>query len=103
MGWVLRATRDMSMSWPTQARQNRNSAETGQPPARKSDTPRAPRPPNVPRGAWLAFLTILLVNYLLVRLFLPSPGEPVTIPYTVFKEEVAKGNVEAIYSKGTSI
>jgi hypothetical protein len=37
----------------------------------------------------------------------PSPvsraGEPITIPYTVFKESAAKGNVVAIYSRGTSI
>jgi len=46
---------------------------------------------------------MLLVNYLLVRSFFPAEGEPVTVPYTVFKEQVAARNVIAIYSQGTSI
>jgi cell division protease FtsH len=33
----------------------------------------------------------------------PQPNAPVTTPYTVFREEVAKGNVTAIYSRGTTI
>jgi cell division protease FtsH len=56
-----------------------------------------------PRKAWLIFLGILFLNYLLVRTLFPGSGDPVTIPYTVFKEEAAKGNVAAIYSQGTSI
>ena len=93
------------MSWPTQPTK-RNPTPTGsrQPPAGGPDKPKTAGQPNVPpRATWLAFLVILLMNYLLVRLFLPGPDEPVTIPYTVFKEEAAKGNVLAIYSKGTSI
>jgi hypothetical protein len=34
---------------------------------------------------------------------MPSPEAPITVPYTFFKEEVGKGNVEAIYSQGESI
>jgi cell division protease FtsH len=56
-----------------------------------------------PSKTWLWFVAILLGNYLLVRLLLPNPGAPVTVPYTLFKEEVAKGNVEAIYSRGETI
>lgn len=56
-----------------------------------------------PRRTWLTFLAILAVNYLVMRLLFPGPDEAVTIPYTAFKEEVAKGNVESIYSKGESI
>jgi cell division protease FtsH len=45
----------------------------------------------------------LIVNYFIVRLLSPG-GEPsVTVPYTVFKDEVRKGNVEAIYSQGDTI
>src|SRR5690606_29248915 len=33
----------------------------------------------------------------------PDPTAPITIPYTLFKEEVAKGNVGAVYSKGESL
>jgi cell division protease FtsH len=56
-----------------------------------------------PRRAWLWFLLVLLANYLLVRLLMPSPGEPITVPYTLFKEEVKKGNVKAIFSRGDTI
>jgi cell division protease FtsH len=38
-----------------------------------------------------------------MRLLLPNPEAPLTIPYTTFKEQVEKGNVAAIYSKGASI
>jgi cell division protease FtsH len=56
-----------------------------------------------PGRTWLWLLGILFANYLLVRLLIPSPEAPVTVPYTLFKDEVGKGNVEAIYSQGESI
>ncbi|WBY02034.1 ATP-dependent zinc metalloprotease FtsH [Ramlibacter tataouinensis] len=56
-----------------------------------------------PRNAWLVFIAIVLGNYLLVRLLFPGAGEPVSVPYTVFKAEAGKRNVEVIYSRGTSI
>lgn len=56
-----------------------------------------------PGKTWLWFLLVVLGNYLLVRLLFPSPGAPVAVPYTLFKEEVGKANVEAIYSQGESI
>ena len=56
-----------------------------------------------PGRTWLWFVLVLLANYLLVRLLMPSPEGPVTVPYTLFKEEVRKGNVEAIYSQGDTI
>ena len=59
--------------------------------------------PNMPKRAWLTFLVVLLANYLLVRYLFPGPEAPIVVPYTVFKEEVAKGNVESIYAKGESI
>ena len=46
---------------------------------------------------------ILLANFLLVRLLVPGPEAPVTVPYTLFKEEAGKRNVEAIYSQGETI
>jgi cell division protease FtsH len=45
----------------------------------------------------------LIANYLLMRFLFPAQDEPITIPYTVFKTEVAKGNVTAIFSQGASI
>jgi cell division protease FtsH len=56
-----------------------------------------------PGRSWLIFLVVLFINYLLVRTLFPGAGEPVTIPYTVFKEQVAQGNVDSIYSRGTSV
>ncbi|HLV26936.1 MAG TPA: ATP-dependent zinc metalloprotease FtsH [Gemmatimonadales bacterium] len=52
---------------------------------------------------WLAFLLIMLVNYAIVRLFFPGASDSVTIPYTLFKEEVVRSNVESVYSKGERI
>jgi cell division protease FtsH len=56
-----------------------------------------------PGRTWLWLLGVLLANYLLVRFLLPSPEAPVTVPYTLFKEQVGKGNVQAIYSQGETI
>ena len=56
-----------------------------------------------PRRTWLTFLLILLANFLLMRFLFPGPGEPVKVPYTLFKQEVVKRNVERIYSRGASI
>ena len=56
-----------------------------------------------PSKTWLWFVGVLLANYLLVRLLFPSAGTPVTVPYTLFREEVAKHNVESIYSQGETI
>jgi cell division protease FtsH len=61
----------------------------------------APRVP--PRRAWLTFLLILLVNVAIARLFFPSRPAPVKVPYTLFREQVVARNVQAIYSRGTSI
>src|SRR5687768_13357911 len=59
-------------------------------------------PPMPPRRAWLTFLLVVLANYALMRIFFP-PGEPVKVPYTLFKQEVEQRNVAQIYSRGTSI
>jgi cell division protease FtsH len=34
---------------------------------------------------------------------MPGPDAPLTVPYTLFKEQVRKGNVEAIYSRGETL
>jgi cell division protease FtsH len=56
-----------------------------------------------PRRAWLTFVLILLANFLLVRWLFPSGETPVTVPYTLFREEVTRRNVEEIYSRGERI
>src|SRR5688572_22085685 len=53
-----------------------------------------------PRKTWLWFVLVLLANFFIVRLLIPGPKAPVTVPYTLFKEEVRKRNVEAIYTRG---
>src|SRR5690349_9921492 len=56
-----------------------------------------------PRRTWVWFIVAVVVNYLIMRMLAPG-GEPsVTVPYTLFKEEVTKGNVQAIYSRGDTI
>ena len=67
--------------------------------------PAPPKPEmNLPgRKSWLVFAVILLVNYFLVRSLFPAPGDPLTIPYTIFKDQASKGNVASIYSRGTSV
>jgi cell division protease FtsH len=73
-----------------------------QPPAPQdpNEPPRAAMPP---RTTWKWFLIAIILNYLLFRAFLPSASAPVAVPYTVFKEQVDKRNVKAIYSQGETI
>jgi cell division protease FtsH len=52
---------------------------------------------------WLTFLIIIAANFLLVRILFPSGDAAVKVPYTLFKEEVAKKNVIRIYSRGESL
>ena len=56
-----------------------------------------------PRNTWLWFVLILLANFMLMRFLMPSPEGPVTVPYTLFKEQVGKRNVQAIYSRGETL
>ncbi|MBL0423367.1 ATP-dependent zinc metalloprotease FtsH [Ramlibacter sp. AW1] len=64
---------------------------------------RKPGPQLPPRRYWPWFVLILLINYVLVSRLVPQPNAPVTVPYTVFREEVGRDNVVAIYSRGTAI
>jgi cell division protease FtsH len=95
MNWTRQPTRPNSDSAPA----GRVQPADGRPGAAK-DSRLAKMPP---RRTWLWFVLVLLANYLLVRLLMPSPDAPVTVPYTLFKEEVRKGNVEAIHSQGETI
>jgi cell division protease FtsH len=56
----------------------------------------------LPRRIWMGFFVILVANYAVTRLFFPAT-DSITVPYTAFKEEIAKGNVASIYSQGASI
>ncbi|HEU4617031.1 MAG TPA: ATP-dependent zinc metalloprotease FtsH [Gammaproteobacteria bacterium] len=56
-----------------------------------------------PRNTWLWFLLILVVNFLLVRMFFGSSSGALTIPYTVFRQQVEADNVVAVYNQGQNI
>jgi cell division protease FtsH len=61
-------------------------------------------PTRIPPGrTWLWFAIALLLNFVLARYLVPGGEVPLTIPYTLFKEEVSKGNVKAIYSRGETL
>ena len=54
--------------------------------------------------SWLVFLVLIVINVLIVQLFFsPSQPKQVTIPYSVFKEQVIAGNVVNVTSQGNSI
>ncbi|GIK86912.1 MAG: ATP-dependent zinc metalloprotease FtsH [Betaproteobacteria bacterium] len=59
--------------------------------------------PSLPARIWLWFAIALLVNFFATRLLFPPADAPLVVPYTLFKEEVAKRNVQAIYSRGESL
>ena len=84
-------------------------ANSDQQPARRAGTPTPGGGAHPPAGnaqpsnrAWLSFALLLLANYLLMQWFFPQDGQ-VSVPYTVFKQQVAAGNVDAIFSQGDSI
>ena len=56
-----------------------------------------------PRRTWPWLLLMLVANFLIVRTLMPSQDTAVTVPYTLFKEQVTKGNVQAIYSRGETL
>jgi len=74
------------------------------PPGRPAQAPGEPSSPALPpRRTWLWFLVLLLVNWFVVKTLVPGPEAPVTIPYTLFKEQVAKHNVASVFSRGDSM
>jgi len=68
-------------------------------PGRNGD--RAPSMP--PANTWIWFLLLLLLNFLLFQSFFAGRDAALTIPYTVFKEQVVAGNVAEIYNQGQRI
>jgi hypothetical protein len=95
---------EVHMSWLKRSQHTANPAGSHRADARGRATgPQGNESAMPPRKSWGLFALILLINYLLVRLLFPSPDAPVTVPYTVFKQEVAKGNVTMIYSKGNNV
>jgi cell division protease FtsH len=75
----------------------------GQQTARNNKTAPAGKAWMPPRRTWLWFVIVLLANFLLARLLLPGAEGPTTVPYTLFRDQVGKRNVEAIYSQGDTV
>ncbi|HWV57494.1 MAG TPA: ATP-dependent zinc metalloprotease FtsH [Longimicrobiales bacterium] len=78
---------------------SRGTGAAGSPrqPAGDSPTRRVP-----PLRNLLIIVAVLLIYYVVVRLLVPGV-EYTTVPYTLFREQVTRGNVEAIYSRGERI
>jgi cell division protease FtsH len=55
-----------------------------------------------PWRTWINFALIVLVNVLVMRVLFP-PDTPAKVPYTLFKQEVIRGNVERVYSRGVML
>ena len=95
------------MIWPTQQPRKRESGPPGRMPAAGGGpgAPQTPGPSSAmpPRTTWLTFAVILALNYFLMRVLFPPSDDAITIPYTIFKQQVEQGNVEEIYSQGASI
>ena len=72
------------------------SGGTGPPPPSFRDTLRS-------RRFWITLVIIALINYLLVPILFPDPADRITIPYTVFKQQVQAGNVAEITSRGDAV
>ena len=82
----------------------RGNAPPGRPGASgRPGQPGQPQAKGPPRRVWWIFVAILLTNWLVMRFLMPGQATPIAVPYTLFKEEAARGNVEAIYSQGSSI
>src|SRR5256885_3328311 len=77
-------------------------ARTGQPggtaPPEKGGLLKMP-----PRRTWIWFLALLASNFVLLRVLKPGGEQSITVPYTLFKEEVQKENVASIYSRGDTL
>jgi cell division protease FtsH len=82
---------------------SREQARRPVPPARSTPPAAAGKPKLPPQRAWLWFAAMLLLNFFLVRMLLPDADAPITVPYTLFKEQVKNGNVRAIHSRGDAI
>jgi len=87
------------------ARRTEGAAPRGVRRVERTPPPAPPRLPNriPPRRAWLWFAIALLLNFVLARYLLPGAETPLTVPYTLFREQVEKNNVKAIYSRGETM
>lgn len=58
----------------------------------------------LPKRSWYWFAIIVVLNVWFVRSFFTDGADaPVSVPYTLFKVEVERGNVKEVYGKGEHI
>jgi len=55
------------------------------------------------RRFWLTFLLLGLANWFLAPIIFPEPQDRISIPYTVFKQQVEAGNVSEITSHADAV
>ena len=65
--------------------------------------PRRKLRPTLPRYIWWWFICALAINFVATRYMVPAADEPLLVPYTVFKAQVAAGNVAEIYARGANV
>lgn len=52
---------------------------------------------------WVILLVLFLLNWLIVPILFPTTNDRLTVPYTLFKQQVQDGNVVEITSQGEAI
>jgi cell division protease FtsH len=88
---------------PTVARRAEDTAKRGARPNGPGRSPGGAQQRIPPGRAWMWFAVALLLNFVIARYLLPGGETPLTVPYTFFRDEVAKGNVLAIFSRGETM
>src|ERR1700704_823891 len=84
------------------------------PPTPAPPSPSKPVPPNRPAPApqnplrsrrfWITLMILLVINIFVTNvLFAPAQPTTVTLPYDVFKQQVAAGNVISVTTTGDAI
>src|SRR4051812_19292769 len=89
--------RDRSLSRPNAATPRNPSGPPG------ANNRKAASPTMPPRRTLTWFLLILVLNFLIARNLFPPRDAPITVPYTLFREQVTKHNVATIFSRGERI
>src|SRR5690348_4322362 len=80
-----------------------SGSSTGMPTRPQRTPDRAPQGPKMPpRRTLMWFLLVIVINFIVVRYLFPRT-ESTTIPYTLFRDQVTKKNVAAIYARGDRI
>src|SRR5690348_7496362 len=80
-----------------------SGSSTGMPTRPQRTPDRAPQGPKMPpRRTLMWFLLVIVINFIVVRYLFPRT-ESTTLPYTLFRDQVTKKNVAAIYARGDRI